>query len=131
MTDRLQQRLDDLGRALDRFDEALTVSRDAPLAIDGTIQRFEFTFELAWKTAQMMLQGESVVARSPLETLREANRMGWLSEEEPWLQMLKDRNRTVHTYNEAVADQIYTNARANAPAIRALYERLLTRAQAL
>ena len=40
------RRLDDLERALARLDEALTVPADAPLAIDGTIQRFEFAFEL-------------------------------------------------------------------------------------
>jgi hypothetical protein len=42
---RLDLRLETLAHALDRLAEALAVSPDAPLAIDGTIQRFEFAFE--------------------------------------------------------------------------------------
>ena len=46
VSDRRRDRLGDLGRALDRLDEALAVPPEAPLVVDGTIQRFEFTFEL-------------------------------------------------------------------------------------
>ena len=45
----LKQLFDDLSRSLERLAEALGVAADEPLAIDGTIQRFEFTFELFWK----------------------------------------------------------------------------------
>jgi nucleotidyltransferase-like protein len=48
----LKHLFDDLGRSLDRLGEALAVSEDEPLAVDGTIQRFEFTFELFWKAVR-------------------------------------------------------------------------------
>ena len=81
MTERTQQRLDSLARALDRLDEALAVPPEAPLAVDGPIQRFAFAFELAWKTAKAALHDEGINARSPRETLREAMRVGWLADE--------------------------------------------------
>ena len=46
----LEYLFDDLVRSLDRLGEALRVGAEEPLAIDGTIQRFEFTFELFWKS---------------------------------------------------------------------------------
>jgi len=53
------RRLEDLERALTRLEEALRVPEEAPLAIDGTIQRFEFVFELCWKTMKALLERES------------------------------------------------------------------------
>ena len=50
----LEQLFDDLGRSLGRLAEALGVAAEEPLAIDGTIQRFEFTFELFWKTVRRL-----------------------------------------------------------------------------
>ena len=81
MSEKTQQRLGNLARALDRLDEALAVPPDAPLAVDGTVQRFEFTFELAWKTAKAALHDEGVATRTPREVLREAMRAGWLADE--------------------------------------------------
>ena len=42
--------LEQLQHAYDRLQDALRVSLEQELSIDGTIQRFEFTFELTWKT---------------------------------------------------------------------------------
>jgi nucleotidyltransferase substrate binding protein (TIGR01987 family) len=56
-------RLEQFDRALARLNEALAVPETAPLAIDGTIQRFEFTFELCWKAMQAMLDLETSTAR--------------------------------------------------------------------
>ncbi len=53
---RLRQSVENLGRALERLDEALAVPLDNPLAIDGTIQRFEFALELFWKTLKRLLE---------------------------------------------------------------------------
>lgn len=127
MTDTGRQRLADFGRALDRLDEALAVSPDAPLAVDGTIQRFEFTFELAWKSAKAALIAEGISTRSPREALREATRMGWLADERAWLEMIEDRNLASHIYREEVADEIYAHIRTNVLALRALHTLLKVR----
>ena len=127
MPDRFHDRLASFGRALDRLDEALAVPRDAPLAVDGTLQRFEFAFELAWKALQDALRREGVEARTPREALREAFRAGWLPDEAPWLEMLHDRNRSSHVYSEEVAAEIYARVGPNATVLRSALDTLTAR----
>lgn len=116
-----------LGRALDRLREALAEPEENPLAIDGTIQRFEFAIELFWKALRRLLAREGVTATTPREALQEAFRAGWLSDETAWIQMLRDRNETSHTYNEATARRIYRNIRSAFPEMERTYRLLRTR----
>jgi nucleotidyltransferase substrate binding protein (TIGR01987 family) len=120
----LKQLSDDLGRSLDRLSEALSVGVEAPLAIDGTIQRFEFTFELFWKAVRRLLARQGVEANSPKAVLQQAYRLGWLSDEQQWLDVLKDRNLTSHTYQEPLALEIYHRIPAHHAAMRAAFDQL-------
>ena len=104
-----------MGRALERLREALAQPEDNPLAIDGTIQRFEFAIELCWKVLRRFLIREGITTTTPREAMQQAFRAGWLADEAAWLQMLRDRNETSHTYNEATARRIYANVRAGFP----------------
>ncbi|WP_367142724.1 HI0074 family nucleotidyltransferase substrate-binding subunit [Desulfosporosinus sp.] len=62
---------------------------------DGVIQRFEFTFELAWKTLKAVFEDEGLIGlNSPKTVLREAFAMGLIQDDELWLTMLSDRNST-------------------------------------
>ena len=74
----------------------------------GLIQSFEYTFELAWKTLQDILTEESgyTEIRGPRPAIMQAFSDGYISEGEKWMEMLKDRNRSVHTYNEKIAGEI-------------------------
>lgn len=114
--------LRNLSRALDRLGEALDVPEDSPLAIDGTIQRFEFALELFWKTLKRLLAEEGIEVTTPRETLRKAFQVGWLSDEAAWLQMLQDRNTTSHIYDEETARRIYGHIRANYPEMKQVFE---------
>ena len=123
MSERLRERLDGFGRALDRLDEALAVPADAPLALDGTLQRFEFTFELAWKTLRDALEDEGIEARTPREVLREAYGAGWLDDEKAWIDMLRDRNLSSHVYSEEAAAEIYGRVHQNIGILRQAHGR--------
>ena len=90
----LEHLFDDLVRSLDRLGEALRVGAEEPLAIDGTIQRFEFTFELLWKSVRRLLAHQGIEANSPRRALQQAYRLGWLDDEQRWLKLLEDRNLT-------------------------------------
>lgn len=105
---RLKERLEDLGNALERLKESLELEIASSVILDGTIQRFEFTYELAWKAIKdyMEYQGFSEV-RSPREAFKEAFRAGTISDGDAWIDMLQDRNLTAHTYNEKAALEIY------------------------
>jgi nucleotidyltransferase substrate binding protein (TIGR01987 family) len=125
MNDRaLKRLLEDLDRSLDRLAEALAVPAEEPLAIDGTIQRFEFTFELFWKALRRLLARQGVEANSPKAVLQQAYRLGWLDDEPKWLKVLEDRNLTLHTYREALALEIYGRIPAHHAAMREVVEKL-------
>jgi nucleotidyltransferase substrate binding protein (TIGR01987 family) len=77
---------------------------------DGVIQRFEFTFELAWKTLKAVFEDEGLIGlNSPKMVLREAFAAELIKEDELWLAMLNDRNSTAHIYNEQLAIEICHN----------------------
>ena len=75
---------------------------------DGVIQRFEFTFELVWKSLKIMMEhlGKGAECRSPRDCFKAAFRIGLIEDEPVWLQMLDDRNRTSHLYDEAECEKI-------------------------
>ena len=74
---------------------------------DSAIKRFEFTVELAWKCVQKFLREQEIICRSPKECLKEAFKFGLIEDDPKWLEMMKDRNLTVHTYNEITAEEVY------------------------
>ena len=79
---RLQLALAELGSALDRLDEALALPPDAPLLVDGTMQRFELCFELAWKSLKLAIsEWEGLNSASPRQALEHAYALHWLEHE--------------------------------------------------
>src|SRR5262245_7772126 len=99
--------LSNLDRAMKRLEEALDEPLDNKLVIDGTLQRFEFTFDLCWKVFKSMLLIEGIEANTPRESIQGVFRAGWFLDESMWLQMLRDRNETSHVYDQNVAKAIY------------------------
>lgn len=75
---------------------------------EGLIQRFEYTHELAWNVMRdyALYQGNSTIAGSR-DASREAFTMELITEGKVWMDMIISRNKTWHTYNEAVADEIF------------------------
>lgn len=74
---------------------------------DGLIQRFEFTYELAWKTLKNYLESIGIVDRnSPKAVIKEAFAQKLIEDEDTWLLMIKDRNYTARVYNEELALEI-------------------------
>ncbi|MGE0683363.1 MAG: nucleotidyltransferase substrate binding protein [Candidatus Binatia bacterium] len=74
------------------------------------MQRFEYTCEAVWKAAQRYLQEvEGVSVGSPKGSIRVSREVGLISDEQTTLgfEMIDDRNLTVHTYNESLAEEIY------------------------
>lgn len=116
-------RRDSFSRAIVRLNEALMAS-ETDLSRDAAIQRFEFCFELAWKVIQERVRTEGLDCQSPKGCLKLAYKNGWLGDETGWLAMLEDRNRTAHTYDEALAKDVYRHLSAHLPLLQALDEYL-------
>lgn len=104
------QRFEHFKQAHEQLKEALAelASRElSRLEKQGTVQAFEFTYELAWNVLRdyLIWQGAETISGSR-DAIREGFRLGLISDGQAWLAMLQDRNRTVHTYNETTANQI-------------------------
>ncbi len=125
---KIKRSMHDLGNALKRLKEVMAVSpEENDYVVDATIQRFEFSFELFWKTLRLLLVDDGIEAGSPKQVLVEAYSLGWLADEAKWLSMLKARNLTSHVYNEQKAHEIYQLIQQNAPMMQSEYAKLKKR----
>ena len=104
-------------KKLDNFTNCLAILADAEFQLaetndiyrTGIIGQFNLSFELAWKALQeiMRLHGiEEASTGSPREILQLAYKIGFISDSEVWLLMLKKRNTSVHIYNEDEVDEM-------------------------
>lgn len=98
----------DFKSALERLKEALDEDLSkGNIVLDGTIQRFEFTFELAWKLAKRVLDYNGIGAEGPRPVIKEAFRIKIIQDGQAWIDMLEDRNKTSHIYDVEQALRIY------------------------
>jgi nucleotidyltransferase substrate binding protein (TIGR01987 family) len=110
------QRLSNYSKALGRLKAALELDATRPLSDlekQGLIQAFEFTHELAWNTIKDFYeyQGETELQGSR-DVARLAFRRGLVESGEIWMDMIKSRNRTSHTYDEKIAEGIVSDVRS-------------------
>lgn len=110
LMDKLHEKYKYFTDAVARLREALDDYKKTPLdsVRDGTIQRFEFCTELAWKTMREYLldQGYTNI-NSPKAVIKQAFAFGMLPDEQAWLKLIDDRNLTSHVYDEATAKEIF------------------------
>jgi len=106
MNKRLIERASDFLSALERLKEALAQPESSFLR-DASIQRFEFTYELAWKAIKLWLESKDIVALNAKEALQAALQQGLLIDGNGWSELHRMRNLTSHTYDEAQAIRVY------------------------
>ena len=107
---RWKQRFSSFQLALSRLEDGVNLARQRPLSElekQGLIQAFEFTHELAWNVMKdyFAYQGNPSIMGSR-DAVREAFDKGLLEGGDGWMEMIKSRNQTSHTYNQKVADSI-------------------------
>ena len=96
-----------LNRAMSRFEEILQ-EKKTDIVRDSAILRFEFTFDVLWKTLKEQLAREKgVIWASPNDCFREAYRVGIGDYSDQWIEVTKQRNEAVHTYKEELAEALY------------------------
>jgi nucleotidyltransferase substrate binding protein (TIGR01987 family) len=127
--ERFTERQADVRASASRLAEAVA-QPESELIRDATIQRFEFTFEVVWKTLKLYLERQGHECGGPRPTLKKAfaeNLILTAEEADHWLRMLEDRNLTTHAYDEALARQIYQHIlRDYAPLLRSMAEKIQT-----
>jgi nucleotidyltransferase substrate binding protein (TIGR01987 family) len=106
---RWKQRFQNFDRAFVLLREALERGPDALSALEkeGTVQRFEYCFELAWKTLKdyLMESGVAISPVTPRQVIKDAFAAKLLSDGQLWMDMLVERNLLAHTYDKAVFDR--------------------------
>jgi len=122
---KLQAIYKDLQKAFGRLEETLTWKPTIPNQ-DATIQRFEFTFELAWKLMNIILRENGIEAYGPKNTFREAAKLRLIDNPKIWFDFLKQRNLTVHTYKEEIARKVYKKAKEFIPYVKNLIKKAST-----
>ncbi|MCO6489555.1 MAG: nucleotidyltransferase substrate binding protein [Phaeodactylibacter sp.] len=108
---RWQQRFSNYNKALAQLEKAVKLSKERELSDleqQGIIQAFEYTHELAWNTMKdyFEYQGDSSIKGSR-DATRAAFKAEIITNGEVWMDMIRSRNKTSHTYNQETADEIY------------------------
>lgn len=98
-------KLEDLELALKSVKDGLNRVKD-DLDRDDLIQRFEFTFELLWKTIQEYSKFKGIEVVSPRDAFRIAGELKLIDNPNVWFDFLKDRNLTTHLYSDDEATKI-------------------------
>jgi nucleotidyltransferase substrate binding protein (TIGR01987 family) len=107
---RWKQRFSNYKKALNSLKNAVDLSKTRTLTDlekQGMIQAFEFTHELCWKTMKdfILERGNEEIYGSK-DAVREAFNLGLIHNGEDWMKMIESRNRSSHTYNNEVADEV-------------------------
>jgi nucleotidyltransferase substrate binding protein (TIGR01987 family) len=110
---RWQQRFANFNQALAQLTEAIELEATRPLSNlerQGLIKAYEYTYEMAWNVMEdyFAFQGTVSITGSR-DAIREAFQRELIEDGDTWMAMVRDRNRTVDTYNEAVALEIAGN----------------------
>ena len=115
--------LSQLQRAAARLGEALALPVD-DIVRDSAIQRFEFTYELAWKLMQAELKSRGVRCDSPFDCIKNSAKVKLVDEDDAWVELVELRNLTSHVYSERMAKDIYEQL----PRAQTLFDALIERA---
>ncbi len=123
---RWQQRFSNYKKALAQLSKFVKSKSLNELEEQGLIQAFEYTHELAWKTLSDFITNKGTVEIfGSKDATREAFALGLVEDGEVWMEMIKSRNMTSHTYNEETTKKIIKSIKENYhDAFVALAERL-------
>jgi nucleotidyltransferase substrate binding protein (TIGR01987 family) len=106
----------DFRKALTRLRDMLARDMNDEAVRDSVIQRFEFTYEMAWKTAKLWLEAKEVRALNPKDVLTAAVGQELILDGNLWSELHRNRNITSHTYQEETAKAVAGFIRAHAVA---------------
>jgi len=101
------------------------------LIVEISTKRFEYTFEILWKTLKEYLRVEGIDCSTPLRCFKEAFKTGLIDEkyESIFIDMVEKRNEIVHLYDAEQAKDIYEFIKSDElfSAIEDVYEELKER----
>lgn len=110
---KIADKLENYQKALARLNEAVNEAEPTEYVYDSVIKRFEFVYELSWRLMKVMIEYKGgSEPKFPRDVFREAFAGGFIQNGEVWLEMMKDRNLTSHTYNDEHAEAVYDRVKS-------------------
>lgn len=109
-------------KAVKSLELALSKGSLSDLERDGVIQRYEYTFELAWKMMRKTLValGRSEVSSSPKPVLRDSAEEGLIDDVDAWFAFLEARNLSTHIYSQKEAEKVLKASKEFLPCVKKL-----------
>ena len=128
------QRFQNYRKALSRLSAAVKLASERPLSEleqQGLIQSFEYTHELGWNVLKDYLDAQGFVnIIGSKGATREAFKNALITDGDAWMDMIKARNATSHTYKPEVAEDIANDILGRFhPALVALEKRMADQAK--
>jgi len=95
-------------RAADFFERKTGESAEADIAMEALIKCFEFTFELAWQSMKDFISYKGYVKEiyGSRDSIRAALQFDLINNGQMWMDMVDDRNRAAHAYDETNANDL-------------------------
>lgn len=104
---RWHQRFNNFKQAVTQMTKFIEKGDLNELEQQGLIQSFEYNYELAWNTIKDYYesQGETNIQGSR-DAIRLAFKRGLIADGNTWMEMIKSRTLTSHTYNQQIAEEV-------------------------
>lgn len=102
---RWRQRFSNYSKAIGQLIEFMEIEELNKFEVQGLIQCFEYTFELAWKVMKDYLELEGFEVKTPRSTIQTAFQIDLIEEGHTWIDALNKRNLMAHTYDEATTNE--------------------------
>jgi nucleotidyltransferase substrate binding protein (TIGR01987 family) len=122
---RWKQRFINFEKSYRLLEKYINTPLESELERAGIIQLFEILFELSWKLMKDYLEAQELIVKSPREAIKQAFQIGLIEDGHIWIDGLADRNLTVHTYDEKLAEKMINDiVNVYFPVLKKLYNKL-------
>ncbi|NLW24459.1 MAG: nucleotidyltransferase [Clostridia bacterium] len=103
---RWKQRFANFQKATNQLTEFINKGELNKFEVQGLIQCFEYTFELAWKTMKDYLEYQGFIVKSPRQTIKTAFQVELIKDGHIWIDALEKGKLMAHTYDEQIAKEV-------------------------
>ena len=108
---RWKQQLHNYEKALVTLESAVELAKNRKLTNlekQGTIQGFEFTFELAWNLMKDFLEEQGITGIIGSKgAVRQAFSKDLIENGQVWMDIIESRNLSSHSYDETTAENLF------------------------
>jgi nucleotidyltransferase substrate binding protein (TIGR01987 family) len=103
---RWMQRFENFEKAIKQLEFAVNKKTLNEIELQGLVQCFEYSFELAWKTMKDYLEQNGYEVTSPRNTIQTAFSSNLIKDGHVWIEALESRNLMSHTYDEVIFEKV-------------------------